>query len=257
MDVWFASVVLFILAAAEGNRWHEFYQLPIMLPAALYFGLGTRPLFDGRFLASLAPLRIGVAVSMILLAVCALRGFDYSRAVPELFRPNNLRMHPMRVGSMLQRLTPPDALLITIEYSRFGGNSPVLLHYARRRGWSFDTGSITPAVIERLRTRYGARYFVSLNWGDIERLQPDVVAYLKKHVDIPVAAIDTRLYELRDPESPLTQLSSQGLKTRPPQRSKWSDPGSLVVGPGVLGCGPGVFRPRAESRSAQGFGVTS
>jgi hypothetical protein len=55
-------------------------------------------------------------------------------------------------------------------------------------------------VIERLRTRYGARYFVSLNWSDIERLQPDVVAYLKKYVDIPVAAIDTRLYELREPE---------------------------------------------------------
>ena len=199
VDVWFAAVLLFILAAAEGNRWHEFYQLPILLPAALYFGLGARPLFDGRFLASLAPLRIGVAVSMALLVLSAFRSFDYSRAVPELFRPNNLRMHPMRVGSMLQRLTPPDALLITIEYARFGGNSPVLLHYARRRGWSFDAGSITPAVIERLRTRYGARYFVSLNWEDIERLQPDVVAYLKKYVDIPVAAIDTRLYELRDP----------------------------------------------------------
>ena len=198
VDAWFASVVLFILAAAEGNRWHEFYQLPILLPAALYFGLGARPLFDGRFLAGLAPLRIGVAVSMALLAVAALRGFDYSRAVPELFRPNNLRMHPMRVGSMLQRLTPPDALLITIEYSRFGGNSPVLLHYARRRGWSFDAGSITPAVIERLRSRYGAMYFVSLNWGDIERMQPDVVAYLKQYADIPVAAIDTRLYELKN-----------------------------------------------------------
>ena len=196
VDVWCASVVLFILAAAEGNRWHEFYQLPILLPAALYFGLGARPLFDGRLLASLAPLKIGVAISAALLTVAAFRSFDYSRAVPELFRPNNLRMHPMRVGTMLQRLTPPDALLITTEYARFGGNSPVLLHYARRRGWSFDAGTITPAVIERLRTRYGARYFVSLNWEDIERLQPDVVAYLKKYVDIPVAAIDTRaLYE--------------------------------------------------------------
>ena len=157
-------MVLFILAAAEGNRWHEFYQLPILLPAALYFGLGARPIFDGRLLASLAPLKIGVAISAALLTVAAFRSFDYSRAVPELFRPNNLRVHPMRVGTMLQRLTPPDALLITTEYARFGGNSPVLLHYARRRGWSFDAGTITPAVIERLRTRYGARYFVSLNW---------------------------------------------------------------------------------------------
>jgi hypothetical protein len=199
VDVWFASVLLFILAAAEGNRWHEFYQLPILLPAALYFGLGARPLFDGRLLGSLAPLKAGVAISAALLTLVAFRSFNDSRAVPELFRPNNLRMHPMRVGTMLQRLTPPDALLITTEYARFGGNSPVLLHYARRHGWSFDAGSITPAVIERLRTQYGARYFVSLNWGDIERLQPDVVAYLKKYADIPVTAIDTRLYDLSSP----------------------------------------------------------
>ena len=107
VDVWFASVVLFVLAAAEGNRWHEFYQLPILLPAALYFGLGARPLFDGRFLGSLAPLRIGVAISAAVLVLAAFKSFDYSRAVPELFRPNTLRVHPMRVGAMLQRLTPP------------------------------------------------------------------------------------------------------------------------------------------------------
>jgi hypothetical protein len=175
--------------------------LPILLPAALYFGLGARVLFDGRLLSSLAPLRIGVGASTVLLALVAVRGFDRSRAVPELFRPNNLRVHPMRVGAQLQRLTPPNALLITIEYARFGGNSPVLLYYARRRGWSFDAGSITPAVIERLRTHYGARYFVALNWSDVERMQPDVVAYLKAQTDIPVAAIDTRLYELHSAES--------------------------------------------------------
>ena len=49
-----------------------------------------------------------------------------------------------------------------------------------------------------IKACWSLRYFVSLNWGDIERLQPDVAAYLKKYVDIPVAAIDTRLYELRD-----------------------------------------------------------
>jgi hypothetical protein len=199
VDAWFAGVLCFILAAAEGNRWHEFYQLPILLPAALYFGLGARPLFDDRLLSRLAPLKIGVAVSMALLALVAVRSFDESRVVPELFRPNNLRVHPMRVGERLQRLTPPGALLITIEYAKFGGNSPVLLYYARRRGWSFDAGSITPAVIERLRTRYGARYFVSVNWADIEQMQPSVVEYLKAFRDIPVDAHDTRLYELRQP----------------------------------------------------------
>lgn len=197
VDAWFLGALTFILVAAEGNRWHEFYQLPILLPAALYFGLGARPMFDVGLLSRLAPFGIGVAASTALLGMVALRSFESSRVVPELFRPNNLRVHPINVGTRLQRLTPPGALLITTEYAKFGGNSPVLLYYARRQGWSFDAGSITPAVIERLRTRYGARYFVSVNWSDIEQMQPAVVTYLKGFRDIPVDAHDTRLYELR------------------------------------------------------------
>jgi hypothetical protein len=199
VDAWFLGALTFILAAAEGNRWHEFYQLPILLPAALYFGLGARPLFDVGLLSRVAPFGIGVAASLTLMGTVALRSFESSRVVPELFRPNNLRIHPINVGTKLQRLTPPGALLITIEYAKFGGNSPVLLYYARRHGWSFDAGSITPAVIERLRTRYGARYFVAVNWPDIEQMQPAVIEYLKQFRDIPVDAHDTRLYELRQP----------------------------------------------------------
>ena len=55
VDVWFATVLLFILATAEGNYYHEFHQLPMLLPAALYFGFAARPAFDGTWLRRVMP----------------------------------------------------------------------------------------------------------------------------------------------------------------------------------------------------------
>jgi hypothetical protein len=197
VDAWFAAVVLFILVAAEGNRWHEFYQLPLLLPAALYFGFAARPVFDGEWLGRLAPFRLGAVVAAVALVAIAAEGFDRSRAVPELFRPTNLRLRPVRMGQRLQSLTPPGALLVTVEYEQFGGNSPVILYHARRRGWSFDSTSITPEVIKLLQTRHGANYFVTLIWSDIVRRRPEVAAYLETQEDIPVDASDVRLFALR------------------------------------------------------------
>jgi 4-amino-4-deoxy-L-arabinose transferase-like glycosyltransferase len=197
VDVWFAGVASFIILAAEGNRWHEFYQLPILLPSALYFGLAARPAFDFEWLGRRTPLHLGAVVSMVVLAAIGITGFRNSGAVQEWFRPGNLRMAPIRVGAQLQELTPPHALLVAVEYERFGGNSPTLFYYARRRGWSFDATALTPAVLERLHEKFGARYFVSTNWSQLAERQPGVVQYLKTQREIPVAAADTALFELQ------------------------------------------------------------
>jgi hypothetical protein len=101
------------------------------------------------------------------------------------------------LGQRLQSLTPPGALLVTVEYEQFGGNSPVVLYHARRRGWSFDSTSITPDVIKRLQTRHGAKYFVTLIWSDIVRRRPDVAAYLQTQENIPIDASDVALFALR------------------------------------------------------------
>jgi hypothetical protein len=50
LDAWFGVVVLFVLVTIEGNRHHEFHQLPLLPPAALFFGLVAAPAFDGAWL---------------------------------------------------------------------------------------------------------------------------------------------------------------------------------------------------------------
>ena len=86
-------------------------------------------------------------------------------------------MIPIDAGAAHQaRRSDPSALLVTVEYEQYGNNSPILLYWAHRRGWSFDKTSITPQVIELLRKDFGASYFVTTIWPVLQAARPDVVA---------------------------------------------------------------------------------
>ncbi len=198
VDVWFATVVLFILVTSEGNRYHEFHQLPLLLPAALYFGLAARYAFDGAWLRRASPYGLGIAASVAALAVVGVLGFRQSRVVRELFRPDALDRRPIILGRQIRDATPTDALLITVEYDRYGGNSPILLYHARRRGWSFDAASITPEVIRQLRERYGAQFFVTLISSVVAQQQPNVRSFLETQEQLPLSGpADAAIFALR------------------------------------------------------------
>jgi len=125
-------------------------------------------------------------------------GIDQSRVVRELFRPDALDRRPIIAGRQLRDFTPTDALVITVEYDRYGGNSPILLYHARRRGWSFDAASITPDVIRQLQTRYGAKFFVTLISSVLTQQRPEVMAYLATQERLPLAGpADAEAWALR------------------------------------------------------------
>ena len=49
---WLAAIVLFILVAGTGHLAHDYYQLPLVVIGAMYFGVVAAPLFDGEWLRS-------------------------------------------------------------------------------------------------------------------------------------------------------------------------------------------------------------
>jgi len=201
VDAWFGVVILFILVTIEGNRHHEFHQLPLLPPAALLFGLVAAPAFDGEWLRRHGGRFTGAAGSAAALIVVALLSFRYSGVLETLFRVDRLDRIPAAAGRSLQRMVEPSALLVTVEYEEYGNNSPILFYWAHRRGWSFDKTSITPQVIELLRRDFGARYFVTTMAPVLEGTRPDVMEYLKKkrRVPLPDAPRDTVLYDLTEP----------------------------------------------------------
>ena len=200
VDVWIGIVVLFILTTTEGHIHHEFHQLPMLPPAALLFGLAAAPAFDGTWLRARGGRLGGPLGSAVAVVAIALLSFKYSGVVPNFFRPDRLDMVPIEAGRAIQAVVDPSALLVTVEYEEYSNNSPILLYWSHRRGWSFDPKSITPQVLELLKKDFGARYFVTTIWGSLSATRPDLVEYLRnwRQVPLPGAPRDTVLFDLSE-----------------------------------------------------------
>lgn len=189
VDVWALAAASLMAVSLAGQVVHEFHQLPMLLPLALYFGMGAAPLFDGATYARLDGVRRPVAIAAVaaLLAWVAVRGFIDSGVIHRLYRPGAMNTGLIDAGAAIAAHTPPDALLATVEYERYGSNSPMLLYFAHRHGWSFDQVSISPGVIEYLRTSRGVCYVAVSDWPALETARADVVEYLRpfSHVELP------------------------------------------------------------------------
>jgi hypothetical protein len=194
--VWLAATLLFIMASAEGNRYHEFHQLPMLPPAALLFGLAAGAAFDGDWLrrstgSPVVPFAVAAAV-----VFTGLVGFSYSNVVYNFFRPERLDLRPIEAGRAIERQVPPRDTIVVVEYAQYGANSPILLFRSHRRGWSFDLSSISPHVVQRLQRQFGASYFATTIWSDLERRQPVLAEYLKTQQRIDIGVTDTALFKL-------------------------------------------------------------
>jgi 4-amino-4-deoxy-L-arabinose transferase-like glycosyltransferase len=194
--VWLGAVLFFILASAEGNRYHEFHQLPMLPPVALLFGLAAYPAFDGAWLRRYTGSWLAPIASAICVTVVGLIGFSYSNVVHDYFRPDRLDLRSLSAGNAIEQRVPPGKTIIVVEYQQYGANSPILLYRAHRKGWSFDLSSITPHVVQRLQRQFGAGYFATTIWSHLEARHPDLAEYLKTQQQIHVDVPDTALFKL-------------------------------------------------------------
>jgi hypothetical protein len=130
-----------------------------------------------------------------VLALVGYVGFFYSGIINSHFRPNSLDVRLLAAGSAVEQAVPPDALVVVAD--DYGVTSPLLLHFARRKGWSFDVANLQPAVLDGLRRR-GARYFATTVLSRIEREAPHTAEYLRYLSRVPLvnAPGDTAVFEL-------------------------------------------------------------
>jgi 4-amino-4-deoxy-L-arabinose transferase-like glycosyltransferase len=185
-DLWLLALVAFVLVAGEGNRAHDYYQLPIVPAASLYFASVAAPIFAS------GPSAVARGV---VLAIVAVVGFYYSGVVNSHFRPNTLDVRLAQAGAAAERVVSPDTLAVVVD--DYGVTSPLLLYYMHRKGWSFDVNDLRPEVIEGLK-RKGAGYFVTTVWSPIQERRPEAAAYLELHprVALEGAPRDTIAFDL-------------------------------------------------------------
>lgn len=199
--VWLAAGVSFVLAVGLGNLGHEYYQLPVLAPAALFFGVAAAPMFDGAFLERKIGKVVGPLSAAVALTALAIISFNESFVVRNFFRPDLLDYRPIDAGAAIDQAVPKDAPLIVVEFAQSdnAANVPMLLYHSRRKGWSFDLRGLTPAAVEELRKR-GAEYFATIIWSELQQIQPGFAKYLESQQEVPLMnpPRDTRVFRLVD-----------------------------------------------------------
>jgi 4-amino-4-deoxy-L-arabinose transferase-like glycosyltransferase len=194
-DVWLGAVAAFMLAAGPGNRDHDYYQIPVLPAACLYFSAAAAPAFDADALRARVGRRWAPIAMFAILIVGGLLSFYFSGVVRSHFRPDTLDVRTRDAGAAIAQHVPPDALVVTVDY---GVNSPMLLYFAHRKGWSFDAAHMTPFTIAQLQ-RQGARYFATSEWGQLQAEQPGTVDYLRaqRQIDLSNPPAQVALFELK------------------------------------------------------------
>jgi hypothetical protein len=194
---WLAAMIAFILVAGHGNIAHDYYQLPLVVIGAMYFGAAAGPVFDREWIRS----RVAggswaaAAVAAVIAAMAVLMFFE-SGVLRSHFRQGRLNDEMVRAGAAISHAVEPDALLVVVD--DYGVTSPVLLYFANRRGWSFGPKDLRPPTIEWLR-QVGADYFVTTDWRDIARENGELANYLSRYRPVPLSGgpADTRVFDLR------------------------------------------------------------
>ena len=233
VDLWALGGLALLLVAFEGQYWHEFHQLPLLPPLMLYFGVAAAPLFDAEWRRRTLPAAIGPLAVAAIALLAAVQGMRDSGALRHLYRLDNLQQRLVHAGEAVRRATDPAGLVVTVEYIDGGANSPMLLYFAHRQGWSFDVRSITAPEVEHLRARLGARYFATADWEDLSAGKPEVAALLTttyKQIPMPKGLRSLRVFD--SVRAPIGRRLRRPAATAP--RRPWAErSGGRPRAPGV------------------------
>lgn len=198
MTVWLISLTVFFFLTANVQRGHEYYQLPFVVVAALFFGGAVWPLFDQAWLKRhLGDGWLPLSSYMVLVALLALMSIYSSGAIGIFFRPRDGGAERMRqVGRIIDQITEDNDLAIVVD--DYGIMSPILLYFAHLKGWSFEPTDVSPAAIDNLH-QLGARYFITTRWSEVQSERPEAAAFLEMYQNIPIGGVPagTRIVDLR------------------------------------------------------------
>ena len=139
---WVIAALLYLFTFATGNVQHDYYQIPVIPIVSILVALGA------VHFSSTWPKRFLVAVSLIFMVAFA--WYD----IKGNYQVNHWEI--VHAGAAADRLLPADAIVIA-PY----GFDTALLYQINRRGF--------PAVtlpIKDFKDRYGAMYYVSVNFDD-------------------------------------------------------------------------------------------
>ena len=179
-DVWLLAVVIVILLASGGSYQHDYYSLPILLPAVVFMGkIFDRGWERNRNLLVLAALAIAV-----------LGGYRHFGTLAE----ERVDNHDTVVARTLAAETSAGDLVISCNAA-----DPTWLYLADRRGWGRDCSILGKSELETLRTE-GASLLIGRDPVESELAASDVLdTYLETFHDVRIESNGTVIARLTGP----------------------------------------------------------
>ncbi len=140
-DVWGLAVVTVLLLASGGSLQHDYYSLPLLLPAAVFMA----KVFD-RGWESARPWLTAALVAILLLS-----GYRYLGTLGDEREPGP----DLEIAEALAAATLPEERVISCDQS-----DPVWFYLSNRRGWGRDCEALGENEIDEM-IRRGARVLVA------------------------------------------------------------------------------------------------
>ena len=197
MIAWLMSLTVFFFIAGEVHRVHEYYQLPFVVVAAIFFGGAAWPLFDeGWLMGHLGHNRLALARYAAVVGGLALASIYFSNVTQLFFSPRDAAVKMRQAGRIVDQATADNSVAVVVD--DYGIMSPIFLYFAHLKGWSFEPTDVSPSVVQNLR-QLGARYFVTTRWQEFQNARPETASFLELYQDVPIggAPAGTRLIDLR------------------------------------------------------------
>lgn len=151
-DYWMISLVIYVLIVAQGNRSHDYYQLPCVLTMAVFIGktfnkylIGIKEHFKEHFLR----------YTVLILSLVLILGLSYLKLKEQMIL-ETLNQPYFRIANELKMITSKDDLIITVN----NGN-PVYLYTADRKGWISAPEEFTDEYMQT-RIKEGAKIITGL-----------------------------------------------------------------------------------------------
>jgi 4-amino-4-deoxy-L-arabinose transferase-like glycosyltransferase len=143
-DVWLAGLGVYLVVVGVGNYVHNYYQLPLLIPATVFMGKVYARFFRAPILRSPASLALAGALAAIaILSAARLHEFRAEE--------NPETSSVFQLAEELRRVSDPSEKIISVSLD------PTLFYLAHRKGWKASLASLREEDVAVL-IEQGARY---------------------------------------------------------------------------------------------------
>jgi hypothetical protein len=144
---WLIGIIIYFFIVAEGNKGHNYYQLPLVPIASIFIGKSLTLIVSRKFYNKKLIGWIIVAIAFLCISF-----FSYKEIKPFYYCPRPIYF----AGKTLDKIAEKDALIIA---SNDAWYKPELFYYSKRKGWHIKLSDINPQNVEAYR-KQGAKYLV-------------------------------------------------------------------------------------------------